>query len=103
MIEAGWNRRAQATQGRINPAESRIREAKNRVRSSESQRWMMRTATPPQTPEAQARARARNAGDRPRFELADSPEERTLTERCLWFPVQGPPMLPRGARFAEQP
>jgi hypothetical protein len=49
---------------------------------------------PPQTPEAQARARARNAGDRPRFELADSPEERTLTERCLWFPVQGPPMLP---------
>jgi hypothetical protein len=49
---------------------------------------------PPQTPEAQARARARDAGDRPRFELADSPEERTLTERCLWFPVQGPPMLP---------
>jgi hypothetical protein len=49
---------------------------------------------PPQTPEAQARAQARNAGDRPRFEIADSPEERTLTERCLWFPVQGPPMLP---------
>ena len=49
---------------------------------------------PPQTPEAQARAQARNAGDRPRWELADSPEERTLTERSLWFPVQGPPMLP---------
>ncbi len=45
---------------------------------------------PPLTADGQRRAAAR-AALRSR---ADSPEERPLWERCLWFPVEGPPMLP---------
>jgi hypothetical protein len=44
---------------------------------------------PPMTPEAQARVKSR-AGPR----KADGPEDRTLPERCLWFSIGGPPMLP---------
>lgn len=46
---------------------------------------------PPFTPEAQKRAGARaiRIPDR-----ADSWEDRTLGERCLWFQIGGPPMLP---------
>jgi hypothetical protein len=44
---------------------------------------------PPMTPEAQARVQSR-AGPR----KADGPEDRTLPERCLWFSIGGPPMLP---------
>jgi hypothetical protein len=43
---------------------------------------------PPLTADAQTRGGA--AGPPP----ADHPEERTLNERCLAFPVGGPPMLP---------
>jgi hypothetical protein len=46
---------------------------------------------PPLTPEAQRRARAR--GPR-QIDFADNPEDRTAAERCLWFGVGGPPMLP---------
>ena len=45
---------------------------------------------PPFTPEAQKRADARAE----RLGLADAPEERSLSERCLSFPPAGPPMLP---------
>ena len=43
---------------------------------------------PPLTPGGQQRAAQRKAPS------ADGPEERTHAERCLWFPVGGPPMLP---------
>ncbi len=46
---------------------------------------------PPLTPEAQRRAKAR--GPR-QIDFADNPEDRTLGERCLWFAVGGPPMMP---------
>jgi hypothetical protein len=45
---------------------------------------------PPFTAAAQQRTAARAAQRRP----ADGPEDRALNERCLWFPVGGPPMLP---------
>jgi len=44
------------------------------------------------TPEGQKRAAARAALRKQ--DRADAPEERGLPERCLWFPVGGPPMLP---------
>lgn len=47
---------------------------------------------PPLTPAARARADARNA--RREQSPDDGPEARALNERCLWFPVGGPPMLP---------
>lgn len=47
---------------------------------------------PPLTPDGRARAAARAALRK--ADKADHPEERSLSERCLWFPVEGPPMLP---------
>ena len=47
---------------------------------------------PPLTAAAQERAAARAAQRKAR--PADGPEDRALNERCLWFPVGGPPMLP---------
>lgn len=47
---------------------------------------------PAMTAAGQARAAARAAARR--ADSKDSPEERPLAERCLWFPVAGPPMLP---------
>jgi hypothetical protein len=47
---------------------------------------------PAMTADAQARAAAR-AGQR-KEHPADGPEDRPLGERCLWFTVGGPPMLP---------
>jgi hypothetical protein len=47
---------------------------------------------PPLTAEGRQRAAARAAARK--ADRADSPEERPLPERCLWFPVEGPPMLP---------
>jgi hypothetical protein len=47
---------------------------------------------PPFTPAARARGAARAASRKQ--SPADSPEDRPLPERCLWFPVSGPPMLP---------
>jgi hypothetical protein len=47
---------------------------------------------PPLTAAAQQRAAARAAQRTAR--PADGPEDRALNERCLWFPVGGPPMLP---------
>jgi hypothetical protein len=44
---------------------------------------------PALTPAAQKRAAARAA----KRNSADSPEERPLPERCLFFPVGGPPMI----------
>ncbi len=47
---------------------------------------------PPLTPEAQQRADADRAYAREH--PADGPEDRLLMERCLLFPMTGPPMLP---------
>jgi len=47
---------------------------------------------PPFTAEAQKRAAARAAARK--ADRKDGPEDRPLGERCLWFPVSGPPMLP---------
>src|SRR5262249_16495307 len=47
---------------------------------------------PALTPEGRQRAVARAAARK--ADLADSPEERTLGERALFFVPQGPPMLP---------
>jgi hypothetical protein len=47
---------------------------------------------PPFTPEARGRAEARAALRK--LERSDGPEDRTLQERCLYFQVGGPPMLP---------
>ncbi len=47
---------------------------------------------PPLTPAAQDRAKARAAGQKE--DPTDGPEARGLAERCLWFPVGGPPMMP---------
>jgi hypothetical protein len=46
---------------------------------------------PPLTPAAQQEAAAR--GPR-QIDFADNPEDRAVGERCLWFQVGGPPMLP---------
>jgi hypothetical protein len=46
---------------------------------------------PALTAEAQSRAKAR--GPR-QIDLADNPEDRAVGERCLWFQVGGPPMMP---------
>jgi hypothetical protein len=46
---------------------------------------------PPLTPAAQKAAAAR--GPR-QIDFADNPEDRMVGERCLWFQVGGPPMLP---------
>jgi hypothetical protein len=48
---------------------------------------------PPLTPEAQKRAAAR-ANERRGHGPADSWEDRSLSERCIWFGSAGPPMLP---------
>jgi len=47
---------------------------------------------PALTRDARERAAARTAVRK--ADRADSPEERTLGERCLWFVPEGPPMLP---------
>jgi hypothetical protein len=47
---------------------------------------------PPLTPDGQKRAAARAAVRK--LDPADSFEDRTIQERCLWFPVGGPPMIP---------
>jgi hypothetical protein len=47
---------------------------------------------PDLTPAARARSNARNAQGKQ--DSDDGPEARTLTERCLWFQVGGPPLLP---------
>lgn len=47
---------------------------------------------PPLTPEAQRRVDADRAYTREH--PADGPEDRALMERCLLFPMTGPPMLP---------
>jgi len=47
---------------------------------------------PPLTPEAQRRAAADRAYARQH--PADGPEDRPLMDRCLLFPMTGPPMLP---------
>jgi hypothetical protein len=47
---------------------------------------------PSLTPPAQRRATERAAQRKQR--PADGPEDRSLNERCLWFQVGGPPMLP---------
>jgi len=47
---------------------------------------------PPLTPEAQKRNQAINAENR--AHPADGPENRSLTERCLFWNTTGPPMLP---------
>lgn len=48
---------------------------------------------PPLTPEARERAAAR-ADARRGHGPADSWEDRSLSERCIWFGSAGPPMLP---------
>jgi hypothetical protein len=48
---------------------------------------------PPMTPEARKRAAAR-ADARRGHGPADSWEDRSLSERCIWFGSAGPPMLP---------
>ena len=48
---------------------------------------------PPLTPEARQRAAAR-ADARRGHGPADSWEDRSLSERCIWFGSAGPPMLP---------
>ena len=48
---------------------------------------------PPLTPEARQRAAARAESRRGRGP-ADSWEDRSLQERCIWFGSAGPPMLP---------
>src|SRR5262245_37951202 len=48
---------------------------------------------PPLTPEARQRAAAQAASRRGRGP-ADSWEDRSLSERCIWFGSAGPPMLP---------
>jgi hypothetical protein len=47
---------------------------------------------PAMTAEGQKRAAARAAARK--LDLAENPEDRPLFERCLWFPVGGPPMIP---------
>ena len=47
---------------------------------------------PPLTPEGRQRLAARAAAQI--GSGFDSPEQRPLNERCLWFPSDGPPMLP---------
>ena len=47
---------------------------------------------PPLTPEAQRRVQAERAYAREH--PADGPEDRPLFERCIVFPMTGPPMLP---------
>jgi hypothetical protein len=47
---------------------------------------------PALTPSARARVDARNA--QRKQNPADGPEARALNERCLWFPIGGPPLLP---------
>ena len=47
---------------------------------------------PALTPFAKARVDARNA--QRKQNPADGPEARALNERCLWFPIGGPPLLP---------
>jgi len=47
---------------------------------------------PALTPSARARVDARNAQRKQRPD--DGPEARSLNERCLWFPIGGPPLLP---------
>lgn len=47
---------------------------------------------PPLTPEAQKRVDAERAYSREH--PSDGPEDRILAERCLIFPMTGPPMLP---------
>jgi hypothetical protein len=47
---------------------------------------------PPLTPEAQKRVDAERAYSREH--PADGPEDRPLAERCLIYPMTGPPMLP---------
>ena len=47
---------------------------------------------PALTPSAEARVDARNA--QRKQNPADGPEARALNERCLWFPIGGPPLLP---------
>ena len=47
---------------------------------------------PPLTPEAQKRVEAERAYSRQH--PADGPEDRSLAERCIIFPMGGPPMLP---------
>jgi hypothetical protein len=47
---------------------------------------------PPLTPEAQKRIQAER--EYSREHPADGPEDRPLAERCLVFPMTGPPMLP---------
>jgi hypothetical protein len=47
---------------------------------------------PPLTPDGQKRAAARGAARK--LDRADSFEDRNMQERCLWFPVGGPPMMP---------
>jgi len=46
---------------------------------------------PPLTPEAQKRVEAERAYSR--AHPADGPEDRSLAERCILFPMGGPPML----------
>jgi hypothetical protein len=48
---------------------------------------------PPLTPEAQKRAAAR-AEARKKSGPYDGPENRSLSERCIWMGGEGPPMLP---------
>jgi hypothetical protein len=48
----------------------------------------------PYTPEGQKRLTAR-AQER-RLHRSDGPEDRSLTERCIVWPVSGPPMMPTG-------
>ncbi len=47
---------------------------------------------PPLTPEAQKRVDAERAYSR--VHPSDGPEDRSLAERCIVFPMGGPPMLP---------
>ena len=47
---------------------------------------------PALTPSARARIDARNT--QRKQNPADGPEARALNERCLWFPIGGPPLLP---------
>ncbi len=49
---------------------------------------------PPLTPDAQQRADARAAARK--RSPADGPEDRSLAERCILWPVAGPPMIPGG-------
>jgi hypothetical protein len=49
---------------------------------------------PALTPDGQQRAAAR--AERQRLHPADGPEDRSLAERCINWPVAGPPMVPGG-------